>query len=417
VVVLALMPVMLAVGCGPRYSREKKDTKSVAAVTPVRVAIPQPSSEVNLAAPRSGVVRAAGQVQVAFQLAGLVESVLIEQGDQVVKGQALATLDRRLFNAQHNQAAGALAQAEAALKMAEDGTRSEEIAAARAQVAALQAQAAQTNADYERAKLLFAEGVISRQSLDAAQSGSEQVTQNLAAAEQQLEMALNGPRPEQLDQARAAVQTAQGTFSQAATQLDYATLKSPTSGTVVLRNLEVGQSVAAGMPVFEIADLDSIEVRTEIPEGDLARVTPGDRAELSFPAIPGLAASGTVRSVSPNAQAATRGFPVIIELDEATTGVIPGMVALISLDYHRPPGGLVIPSRAIIDDSVFVVSGGKATRRSIEVLLDLGERAFVDGLEPDSQVLINGQHFVKDGDSVTVVDALGVEELVRLDVD
>ncbi|MBN2081707.1 efflux RND transporter periplasmic adaptor subunit [bacterium] len=414
VVLLALL-LCAATGCnGPRWQKQTDEATNHQA-TPVRVTRPQPADSVELAAPLSGVVRATGQTQLAFQLNGLVTDVLVAEGQAVSQGQVLARLDSRLFAAQQEQAAGALAQAQAQLDLALSGTRAEQVAQAEAQVKSAEAQYAQAQADYERAQQLYQSGVMAKQALDAAAAGHEQARQALNAAQEQLAMARKGPRDEEIAQARAGVQQASGALNQAATQLDYATLTAPTAGVIVMRKLEPGLIVSSGTPVFELANLDELEVWTEVPESDLPRINTGDPATITFPAAPDVRVAAEIISIAPSAQAATRGFPVKLRLLEEQANVVPGMVAQINLAFAESPGGLVIPQRCLVDHGVYVVEDGRAVWRKLEVLLDIGESVFVDGLEPADQVIVNGQHLVSDGGAVTVVDALAIEELTRLE--
>jgi RND family efflux transporter MFP subunit len=184
-----------------------------------------------------------------------------------------------------------------------------------------------------------------------------------------------------------------------------------------MRQLEAGQAVSAGMPVFELADTSQLEIATEVPESDLAHVRPGDTAQISFPAAPGAEASAAVASIAPNAQQATRGFPVVLRLPEDAGGVVPGMIALVEFAYMKSPGGMRIPARAVIDGHVFTVQDGKAVQKPIEVLLDEGEQLYVDGLISTDQLIINGQHYVEDGGAVHIVDSLGIGEISRLEAD
>lgn len=416
IIALIALVLMLA-GCnGPRW-REQAEVDTGPVPTAVRVVQPQPANAVALSAPLSGVVKATGQVRVSFQVPGLVKDVLVNEGERVKPEQVLARLDQRLFAAQREQAAGGFAQAEAALTMARNGARPEEIAQAVAQVAAAGARFEQLRADYQRARELFEQGVISRQTLDAAESGYRQAEQALVAAGEQLALARKGPRDEEIAQAEAAVQLARGVLMQAETQLDYATLTAPIAGTVVLRQVEPGMSVCAGTPVFELADITDLEVHTEVPEGDLGKIAVGDTVVTSFPASPEIEASGVVHSIAPNAQFGTRGFPIRVTLVSHGEGVLPGMVAKVSFDYMEPPGGVVIPGRCLLDGAVFVVNGGIARRQPVMVLLDKGERVFVDGLGLDDRVIINGQHLISNGDTVNIVDALAIEEITALSGD
>lgn len=130
--VLPMLLVGFTVACnGPRYQKaEEMDTAPAAFA--VRVENPRESTEVDFRAPLSGTVSSNGQVQLAFQLSGKVTEVLVEEGDHVRKGQVLARLDDRVYQAQRKQALGATQQAAAQLEMLENGNRPEEIAAAQA---------------------------------------------------------------------------------------------------------------------------------------------------------------------------------------------------------------------------------------------------------------------------------------------
>ncbi|MCH7471755.1 efflux RND transporter periplasmic adaptor subunit [bacterium] len=414
VLLLALAATVPACN-GPRYQKQQSAGEGEPIPTAVRVAAPVPAEDVELGAPLSGVVRAAGQVQIGFQVPGEAEAVFVEEGDSVTVGQVLAQLDRRIYSAQAAQAAAALAQAEAALRMLEEGARPQEIAVAKAQRTSAEAVVSRARADCERAEELFREGVIPRKDLDAAQTALVQAEQALETASELLALVLEGPRDQEIAAARGARDQARAALDQASTQLDYAELKAPVSGTVVMRQLEVGQTVSTGMPVFELANLNELEVWTEIPEGRLSKIQLGDEVEIGFPAAPELRALGRVRSIAPNAQSSTRGFPVKVELVDHDENVVPGLVALVQFDYRLSPGGHMIPERAIINGSVLVVEADKAVRKPVAVLLDRGDRVFVDGLDADDRVIVNGQHYLEPGDLVAIVDALGIEGITKLE--
>lgn len=412
--VLILLPAAFSCN-GPRYSG--KQAEDGPRSTAVRVQSPQPATGETLRAPLSGVVQAAGQVRISFQVAGLVDAVFVDEGDVVRQGQQLAHLDLRPFQATLAQAAGQLASAQAQLDLLEEGTRAEDIATAQAQLESAQAVLARAEADYQRAIELFAQGVIARKDYDAAASGYLQAEKGGEAAREQLRKAQEGPRPQEIEQARGAVESASGSRQLAATQLDYAVLKAPAGGVIVMRQLEAGQVVSAGMPVFELADTGQLEISTEIPESDLAQVSAGDKVHAAFPAVPGFEASATVMSVAPNASRTTRGFPVVLRLQEDAGGVAPGMIALVEFAYMKSPGGMRIPARAVIDGHVLIAQDGKAIEKPVQVLLDEGEYLYVDGLNGTDQLIINGQHYVEDGGAVHIVDSLGIGEISRLEAD
>lgn len=363
----------------------------------------------------SGVVQAQGQVRIAFQLGGLVTAVLVGQGDHVTAGQVLARLDSVPYAAQRDQASGALMQAQAMLSLTEEGARSQELAMAEAQVRSAQAIKTRAEADFNRMQQLYAEGVVAKQQIDAAESAYKQACEGLEAADKQLEMAREGARPQEIQVARSAVVQTNGALAGAQRQLDYTFLRAPISGTIVWRDIEAGMSASTGEAVFEIANLETLEITTEIPESDLTRLSVDDTAMINFPALGGLCCAATVVSIAPKAQDDTRGFPVRLNLIDPDPVIVPGLVALVEYQYQALPDGIRIPSRAILDGQVFVVTGSSAQLKTVEVLMDKGEYAYVSGVAAGDRVVINGQHYLQDGEAVTIVNALAIDEITTLD--
>jgi len=412
---LVLTATALGSGCSKQAQADDQDTSSRGRA--VRVVEAEALGANGGGIQVSGVVRADGQVEVAFQLGGLVTDVLVDQGDHVTAGQVLARLDSVPYQAQRDQASGALMQAQASLELYEEGSRSQEIAMAEAQVRSATAVKTQAEADFKRISQLYTEGVVAKQQMDAAESGFKQATEGLEAAQEQLAMAREGARPQEIRIAKSAVVQAGGALTGAQRQLEYTVLRAPTDGVIVWRNVEVGMSASPGKAVFEIANLTALEVTTEIPESDLTRLSVGDNAVVLFPALGDLSCAATVTSIAPKAQDDTRGFPVRLNLADPDPVIVPGLVALVEYQYQALPDGIRIPSRAILDGTVFIVNGTAAHARDVELLMDKGEYAYVSGVAAGDQVVINGQHYLTDGETVTIVNALAIDEITTLDAE
>ncbi len=410
--------ILILAGCtGPRYDRGGDDASVEKLPRAVRVSTVIDAEDQDLSVPLSGVVRAEGQVMISFEVSGTIEQVLVDVGDEVEQGQVLAQLDRRIYIAQRDQASGVLSQAEANLAMLLEGSRPQEISAAEAQVIAAESVLAQATVDFERAEKLYDEGAISESAFDQAGTGLTQAEQAVRSANEQLEMVIEGPREGQIDAARAMVQTSRAALSLASTQLDYATLNAPADGTIASRMVEPGQTIAAGMPVIEIANLDLLEVDTQVPEVDLTQIKIGDEVPVHFPALPGVDLTGTITKLAPGADPRTRAFPLTVKLENPPETVLPGMVGMVHLEIEKVTECSVIPARSVIDSHVFIIEDGIAWRREIEIREHHGSRIYLKGLVPGEIVVINGQHFLEDGEEVVIVDALGIDERTRLDAD
>jgi HlyD family secretion protein len=169
----------------------------------------------------TGTINAVITVQVGSQVSGTIEKLNVDFNSRVHKGDIVALIDPALFK-------GALLQAAADLDNAKAN-----LVAAQANLEKAKAGLVQTKADYDRAERLTKEGVTSQQQLDLARANfdSAKATVNSAAAN--------------VAQAEAQVSQKDAAVAVAQTNLDYTVIRSPIDGTVVARNVDVGQTVAA----------------------------------------------------------------------------------------------------------------------------------------------------------------------------
>ena len=294
------------------------------------------------------------EVELSFRIPGWVEARVVDEGMAVRAGDEVARLDatellyevelrkREVAAAQavlaeleagsrpeEIAAARALvAQAEARLAELEAGSRPQEIAAAQAAVARARADAANRQADLARLDQLHQSGSVTDQELDSAQTASamaaarlqeaqeqlglveegprteqiEQARASLARAQEHLALALKGPRVETIAQARARMEQAEQTLAIAQTRRAYATLLSPVGGLVLSENIEAGEFVTAGTPIVTVADLSQIWLRAYINEPDLGRVKVGQSVRVFTDTYPGKAYSGRITFISSAAE-------------------------------------------------------------------------------------------------------------------
>jgi HlyD family secretion protein len=190
------------------------------------------------------------------------------------------------------------------------------------------ADAEKARKDHERTEALLARQLIPPSENDAARAASEVAAARRKEAEEALALALDGPRKDQVEQARAALagaeerlslvkegarretidqararrrQAAEG-LALAKTRLSHATVVSPLSGTVLSRNAEPGEYVAAGTPVVTVADLRDVWLRAYIPETDLGKVRLGQAVAVTTDSFPGKKYGGTVSFIAPDAE-------------------------------------------------------------------------------------------------------------------
>jgi membrane fusion protein (multidrug efflux system) len=264
------------------------------------------------------------------KVGGYVQTLAIRENQPVRAGDTLATLDARDYRVKLQQA-----DADLAIALATVSSR-QRVGQADAAVRQAQANAEKAHADLDRIVPLAAQGIVSRQQLDAAQTTVRAADATLAAAQ----AALLG--------ADARVASARAARDQAALQLSYTSITAPMAGVVSKKSVEVGQLVQPGQPLMSVVPLDDVWVTANLKETETADVTVGDVAVVTIDADPGKNFCGHVESLSPATGArfsllppdnATGNFtkvvqrvPVRVRLDCAgnpTAALRPGMSATV----------------------------------------------------------------------------------------
>jgi HlyD family secretion protein len=292
--------------------------------------------------------------EVSFKIPGRVKERLVDEGQEVKTGQVVARLDDtelaqeaalRRADVQAAQAAfdellagsrpEEIAQAKAASEQAEArldemlaGSRPQELAAAEAALRRAQAETERAKLDMERYAGLYKKAIVSAQQNDAVRTTYETSLERQREAEEQFKLVREGPRKEDIEQARAAYRQAQEHYdlvrkgprketieqgraradqarqalAVAETRLSYATLLSPLSGIVLSKNIEPGEYVAAGTPIVTVGDLEYPWLRAYINETDLGRVKIGQRVRVTTDTFPGKAYEGHVSFISSQAE-------------------------------------------------------------------------------------------------------------------
>jgi HlyD family secretion protein len=202
------------------------------------------------------------------------------------------------------------------------------VKAADAQVRTVGAELDRAKSEYDRAKRLYESGVIPERDLIAARTAFEGVSSKKDGFSEQKSLVVEGPRKEDIaqaraglnqakeryalvkegprkhtvEQARARAAQAESALALANTRLGYAELKSPMSGVVVSKNVEPGEYVSPGAPVITIGDLKNVFLRAYINETDLGRVKVGRTVCLSTDTYPGKKYEGRISFIAPEAE-------------------------------------------------------------------------------------------------------------------
>ncbi|HWW86323.1 MAG TPA: efflux RND transporter periplasmic adaptor subunit, partial [Vicinamibacterales bacterium] len=263
----------------------------------------------------SGTLSALVTVQVGSQVSGRVQEILVDYNSPVKAGQVIAKLDPLLFQAAVDQSRANHLTAESNLKTAT-------------------AQATNAERQYSRSKSLLDRHLVPQSDFDSARANYD-----VSRA--------------QVDAAASSIEVARAALHQAELNLGYATIVSPIDGTVISRNVDVGQTVASAFQaptLFLIArDLRRMQVDTSVSEADVGRLETGVVATFTVDAYPGQAFSGRVRQIrsSPTTVQNVVTYDAVLDVDNGALQLKPGMTANVTFVVAAKHDVLEVPNRAL----------------------------------------------------------------------
>jgi len=239
--------------------------------------------------------------QLAFDGDALVTAMRVEEGARVEAGQILATLDSSRLQAERDEAQALVEAQEAVVRRLDSGTRPQEIEQARARVASWEARLANAEQNLQRSQQLAPSG-LSQQELDAVRTQVRVEQAGLDEAKQALALALEGPRQEDRDEARARLEAYRARVRWLQRRIADTELRAPSAGTIRSRLLEPGDYASRGRAVYTLALTDPKWVRAYVPEPNLGRVREGARAWVSTDSFPADRLEGWIGFISPMAE-------------------------------------------------------------------------------------------------------------------
>jgi HlyD family secretion protein len=305
----------------------------------------------------TGTITPLTTVPVGSYVSGTVKYVFADFNSRVEAGQVLAQLDPEVYEAQVVQARGNLDNAIANKKNLEASIGAQEavIKTNQANLERLKAAAVYAKVNTKRTLDLATEGVFSRDQADQAQSGLDQADAQVRAGEAQLNQSIAqlAQTRAQVDQAEAQMKTMQGALSLAEANLRYCTILSPIDGTVVARNVTVGQSVAASLQapiVFSIAqDLTRMQVSAATDESDTGNIQIGTEATFQVDAFPTETFEGRVSAIRLNATTIQNvvTYNTIINFENPEGKLLPGETAYATIPTGHVADCVGIPNAAL----------------------------------------------------------------------
>jgi multidrug efflux pump subunit AcrA (membrane-fusion protein) len=389
---------------------------------------------------------------VGFQVGGEVTALTLEVGDTVTPGTILGQLDASSYQ---DSAAASQAQVGVAASQLEEvkaGSRPQEISKgaqavdqAQASVDQAKASRAQAKASLDLARIerdrykavldaeaiplqkfqqVEAEHEMAREAFDASGHQVRQAEKVLGQAKADYSLVLEGPRREQIETAKANLQSAQAKNRQAQNQVLYTTLRAPFSGVVSRKHVEVGMVVSPGSPVYEIRSSGALEFETQVPSVHIERIVEEMPATISLKPAVQQVLEGRVVEIQPVNDEKLRNFRVKLRLAERPFAKnLSGVIGEATFTFGESLPGLEVPVSAVLQREggyavMLLDDQDKVEQVPVELLLVRDERCRIAGPIPDGKrVIVSGQEYVQPGREVRVVEALGAGEIVTPDRD
>ncbi len=297
-----------------------------------------------------------------------MKEITSQVGQPIKKGEAIFVIDDTDIKSQLDQAQAALSMAEANYRQNRERFEN-------------------AKKDLERGEMLFKEGAISEQALEQMRAAASDAGLQVLEA--------------QLAQARAS-------YDMALKQYKECWVASPIDGTVAYINVGVGETVSPGVPVAMVVDMSAVVLKGSIGESLINQVEKQGSIDVRIPSAGDTPFTGTITEISPAADLRTGLFGLKVLIQNPDGVIKPGMFAEADLVKDSKKDTLFIPSAAVLSKNgeryVYVAVDGKAVYREVATgITGDGIVEILSGVNEGEEVIVRGQHYLSDGETVRVV--------------
>ena len=402
-VVLAFACMAVLCGC----SSQSKDAanKDEAPATPVQVAQAKlgPIQQIVQA---EGILYPARQATIVPKITAPVQRFLVQRGDHVKEGQLLAVLENRDLVAGEQESKQLYEQAQAGFENTRSATMPDDLTKAETDAASASQAVDAARKLYDNRVQLFHEGALAQKLVDDSKVALVQAQSTFETAQQHLKSLRSVGRTEQLRSVEAQMNAAKAHYASAQAQLSYAEVRSPLSGVISDRPVNIGEMASAGSALFSVVDISRIIARANVPIHEAASIRVGRPATITGP---GGELAGKVTVVSPAVDPNTTTVQIWVEAVNKQEILKPGVTAQLSIDVGEIPDTVIVPVAALLSSDE---GGDKVMIAGTDGLAH--ESKVKTGVRADDEVqILSG---VKPGDQVIVEGGLGLDDKAKVAV-
>lgn len=400
-VVTCIYLTSILTGCGTAKAAPRQEATSVKGVKAV-------SASITTNVEYSSKLKPVQEIVVSSKISGKVATVNADVGSEVGKGQVLFTLEANDLQAQLNQQQASLNVNKVNLEKVQGSTLDSQI---------LQAVQAQQNAQiaYDNAKesfdknqKLFDSGAIASQTLDDARQKLDNVTVALKSANESLKLLKEKSGPQSVEAAAAQVNQAESGVNYAAIQVQNSIITSPISGTVSIRNVDVGEiSAGSSNPAFTIIDTKTMVAEVSVPDKMVSKIKKGQSISIKVSSLENKTLNGTIDFISPAADSKTQFYTVKVNIENSSGELKSGMFARVTLPAENKDNVVTVPNEAIkIEDGVpyiYIVDKNMVAKKPVQMGLANDKiTEITEGIKSGDFVITEGQIFLNNGQKVTI---------------
>ena len=339
IAVLALAGTLALPGCGTGEASVASETE-VHAAMPVPVEVTSPvRADIFATYYATSTIESDADAPVLARVSGEVVDILVEEGDVVQAGQVLARLDGQRL---------------------------------RLTMLAAKADLDRVSGELERYDDLHSRGLVSAAMYDGL---------------------------------KFDVDAHRATYELAKLNYDYSHIRATISGIVSSRDVKLGQAVEANSVAFRITDTTELVAYLQIPQAELAKFSSGHSASLQVDSMPDIEFDATIARISPTIDTSNGTFRATAIIGNDAGDLVPGMFARFAIAYEKHENALLVPSIAVVEEddeaSVYVVSDGAVTRRTVETGISSGNQVeILTGLADGEEIVVIGHSGLRDGSKV-----------------
>lgn len=357
--------------------------------------------------PTNGKVEPVEWAQVRSGTAGLVDKVLVQQGQAVERNAVLARLSAAGLDAELSAAQARLAQARADLATIEAGGKSSELTEIENQLSLARLDRDAAQREYEALRRLAKKNAATALEVQAARDKLRETELQIAGLERR-RAALIGKSDRAV--ALARVKEAEAAVEQVRSRIAQLTVRTPVAGVVYTLSVRPGAYVNIGDPIATVGRLERLRVRVYVDEPELGRVQPGQPVTITWDALPGKQWRGVVeRMPSEVVKLETRQVgEVLCTIDNPGRELVPGTNVNAEIRSTAVPQALTIPKEALRRDStgpgVFRLEGDAIHWRRVATGASSITRVQItSGLAEGDAVALSTERALKDGQRVRAV--------------